>query len=79
VRRARGAQAAGKRRWYLTPGLRGGRRCDLLRSLSPPWRLARGLPPTDGLTREEVEHAAGEFLAGLVAALEELGYRSEER
>jgi hypothetical protein len=31
------------------------------------------------MTREEVEHAAGLFLGGLVAALEELGYRSLER
>jgi len=40
--------------------------------------LAPGLLPADGLTREEIDHAAGEFVAGLVAALEELGYRSEE-
>ena len=31
--------------------------------------LAPGLLPPDGLTREEIEHAAGEFLAGLVDRL----------
>lgn len=41
--------------------------------------LGRGLVRVEGMTREEIEHNAGQFLGGLVAALEELGYRGLER